>query len=133
MEQNPSSVEPTPSQASPEVTKVASPVVPPVLHFDPKDVEAHKFIAALSYLGVLVFVPLLLKRDSAFVRAHSAQGVLLLAVWMVALFVVWFPVFGWLVGVALFFVQLFALVSCLQGTFWEVPFIGVYRKKLQLD
>jgi uncharacterized membrane protein len=121
--------------AMPPATPAPVPIIPtaPAPQFDPKDVEAHKFVAALSYLGILVFIPLLLKRDSAFVRMHSAQGVLMLVVWMIAIFLIWIPIIGWLIGIALALAQLIALITCLQGGFWEVPVVGVHRKKLQLD
>lgn len=130
-----SSAAPPATPVMPPSLPIAAPPVstPPPPTFDPKDVERHKFVAALSYLGILVFVPLLLKRDSAFARMHSAQGVLLLVTWMIALFFIWIPLVGWLIGVALVLTQLFALISCLQGRFWEAPIVGVHRKKLQLD
>lgn len=148
MEQNPSS-EPVRSEAPLAPAPYGSEPVPPMPTsgaptasptsastasiFQAKDVELHKYLAALSYLGILVFVPLLLKRESAFCRMHSAQGILLLAAWMVLIFFVWIPVVGWLLGIGLFLAHIGAFISCLQGSFWEVPFIGAYRKKLQLD
>ena len=135
MEQNPSSPEMTPSSASTSTSNPASAPVStsPALASNPTDNEAYKFVAALSYLGILVFVPLMLKRDPAFVRKHSAQGVLLLATWMIALFLIWIPVIGWILGIGLALAHLFAFLKCLQGEFWEVPFIGQYRQKLLLD
>jgi hypothetical protein len=88
------------SPVTPVSAPASAPVIPPAPapQFAAKDVEAHKFVAALSYLGILVFVPLLLKRDSAFARMHSAQGILMLVVWMVAIFLIWIPLIGWLIG-----------------------------------
>ena len=130
MEQNPSSAEALPPLP---VVPTSNPVAPTPATFNPTDSETHKFVAALSYLSVLVFVPRLLKRDSSFARKHSAQGVLLLAAWMIALFFVWIPFIGWILGVALGLMHLFAFLKCLQGEFWEIPFIGHYRQKLLLD
>lgn len=141
MEQTPSepiapqtpSVSPVSSQSSAPVTPTPVMTQSSIPSFETKDIEAHKFVAALSYLGILVFVPLLLKRDSSFARAHSAQGVLMLAAWMVAIFLVWIPLIGWLIGIGLALAQLVAFVSCLQGSFWEIPVLGAHRKKLHLD
>lgn len=130
MEQNPSSPTPEMAPVQPMMTPPPLAVVSPS---HSTDTETHKFVAALSYLGVLVFVPLMLKRDSAFSRKHSAQGVLLLVTWMIALFLIWIPVIGWILGIALALAHLFAFLKCLQGEFWEVPFIGHYRSKLLLD
>lgn len=46
--------------------------------FDSKDIEENKYISLLAYLGVLVFVPMFVKKDSKFTRFHSNQGLLLL-------------------------------------------------------
>ncbi len=46
--------------------------------FDSKDIEDNKYISLLSYLGVLVFVPMFVKKDSKFARFHSNQGLVFL-------------------------------------------------------
>lgn len=118
------------------VTPFAEPKLPPPpkpSEFSSEDVETNKYVAALSYLGILVFIPLFLKRDSAYARKHSAQGTLLLIVWMIGMIVFWIPLIGWALGVFLIVVDIIALARCLQGEFWEIPVIGEYRKKLGLD
>ncbi|MBP7134071.1 hypothetical protein KBA73_02540 [Patescibacteria group bacterium] len=137
MEQYPSSEVPTQEPPRDESTNQAP--VPPVVtikteyQFDPKEVERLKYIAALSYLGILVFIPLFLRRESKFVRLHAAQGVLLLAAWMVGMVVFWIPLIGWLLGIFLLVANIVVLLKCLQGEFWEIPFLGEYRSRLGLD
>ena len=46
--------------------------------FSPRDVRAHRTMAALSYLGVLWAIPFFFTRSSRFVRFHLGQGLLLL-------------------------------------------------------
>ena len=46
--------------------------------FDPKDIEQNKVMALLSYLGILVLVPLLAAKESKFARYHAGQGLNLL-------------------------------------------------------
>ena len=46
--------------------------------FSPRDVRAHRTMAALSYLGVLWAIPFFFARSSRFVRFHLGQGLLLL-------------------------------------------------------
>ncbi len=46
--------------------------------YDKTDVEANKVMALLSYLGILVLVPIFAAKHSAYVRFHANQGVVLL-------------------------------------------------------
>ncbi len=137
MEQYPSTE--APSQEPPRDESTNQTSVPPVVtiktdhHFDPKEVEQLKYIAALSYLGILVFIPLFLRRESKFVRMHAAQGVLLLAAWMIGMVVFWIPLIGWLLGIFLLLGNIVSFLKCLQGEFWEIPFLGEYRARLGLD
>lgn len=45
--------------------------------YDAMDVENNKFLAVCSYLGALVFLPLLIRRESPFTRFHANQGLLI--------------------------------------------------------
>jgi uncharacterized membrane protein len=54
------------------------------------------------------------------------------AAFMLACFVIWIPIIGWLVGAALAIFNLVAFVKCLMGEFWEIPLIGEQRKKINL-
>lgn len=46
--------------------------------FDPGDIEQNKVMALLSYLGILVLVPLLAAKELRFARFHANQGLVLL-------------------------------------------------------
>lgn len=115
------------SQSS-EAPKMATPVT----HFDAKDIEDNKFVAALSYVSILVFIPLILKKDSKYAYEHAKQGLMIFIAGLIGSFVFWIPVIGWILGLALFIVDVIALVKCLQGEFWEVPGIGPLRNKFNL-
>ena len=45
--------------------------------YDPQDIEKNKFMAILSYLGILVIVPILAAKESKFARFHANQGLIL--------------------------------------------------------
>lgn len=45
--------------------------------WDDRDVEDNKFLAIFSYLGVLVFLPLLIRRESPYIRFHGNQGLII--------------------------------------------------------
>lgn len=100
--------------------------------FDPKDVEDHKMMAALSYVGILFLIPLLAMKQSRFAQEHAKQGLILFIVWIVGSFVFWFPLIGWAAALVVFVVDVMAFVKCLQGEFWEIPAIGRYRSKVNL-
>ena len=104
----------------------------PVMHFDSKDIEDNKLVAALSYVGILVFVPLLLKKDSKYAYEHAKQGLMVFIAGLVGSFVFWIPLIGWALAILLFVVDIIALVKCLQGEFWEIPYIGKLRGSFNL-
>ena len=88
-----------------------------------------KLLAALSYFGVLCFVPLILNKDDEVVAFHAKQG-LVLWVWaMAAFFVLYVPGLGRLLfqvssfGVPAY--SLVGLVSVLLNKQWKLP--GVYE------
>lgn len=100
--------------------------------FDPKDVEENKLIGALSYIWILFLIPLLTKKDSKFCKEHAKQGLVLFIVWIVASLVIWFPILGQLLGLAILIVNIIAFIKALQGEFWEIPLIGPLRNKFNL-
>ena len=75
--------EPAPQYVQPPVAP-QPPAYPRPPVYDPQpvqgdsDAEGHKFKAALSYLGILVLIPILADKDSAFSRYHANQGLILL-------------------------------------------------------
>ncbi|MSR85150.1 hypothetical protein EXS71_01795 [Candidatus Uhrbacteria bacterium] len=104
----------------------------PVLQFDPKDVADNKAVAALSYLWILVFIPLFLKKDSKYAQEHAKQGLIMFIAFIVGWLVFWIPVIGWLLWLVLAIADLYALVCAIQGKFWEVPLLGALRNKFNL-
>jgi len=101
-------------------------------HFDAKDVEDHRVLAALSYISVLFLVPMFGARKSRFAQEHAKQGLLLFLVWTLGWFVFWIPFAGWLAMVAVFCANLIAIVKCINGEFWEIPVLGHLRSKIKL-
>jgi hypothetical protein len=51
-----------------------------VLVFDPEDIKQNKIIACLSYLPLLVFIPIFIYHKSQFARRHANQGLILLII-----------------------------------------------------
>ncbi len=105
-------------------------------NYSPSDIEDNKAIAALSYLGLLVLIPLLAKKDSPFAQFHAKQGLVLLIAWVIIGFVSWIPFVGWAVGILgaifLFILFIMGLVNALSGQVNELPLIGQYAKNFNL-
>jgi len=93
------------------------------------DIQENKVMAALSYLGILVLIPLLAKKDSKFAQFHAKQGLVFLIVWVIGWFLLFIPIIGWLLWVAIWILDIVALVQALMGKYWEVPVIGSIAKK----
>lgn len=110
--------------------------------FDPDDIAKNKGLAALSYLTVLVLVPLLAAKDSKYARFHANQGLVLLLV-EVAYFIVCvilnliksfvpllnipFSIVTTLLEIALCVLIILGIVNAVQGKAKELPVIGGIR------
>lgn len=95
---------------------------------DAKDVQENKLWAMLSYFGILVLIPLLLKRDSKFTQFHAKQGLILL----IGEFFVWIPLFGWILGVVIFVLWIMGIVRALSGEMKPLPIVGELAAKLNI-
>jgi uncharacterized membrane protein len=95
-----------------------------------------KVFAALSYLWILVLVPLLIKRDREFVQYHARQGLVLFIVELVLSVVSMIPILGWIVGflgwIAVIILSVLGIVAALAGRYWEMPILSSYAKKINL-
>ncbi len=104
--------------------------------FTAEDIQDNKVIAALSYLGLLLLVPLLAKKDSPFCQFHAKQGLVLLIAWVIIGAVSVIPILGWIVGIIgslfLFVCFIMGLVNALSGQASELPLIGQYSSLFNL-
>lgn len=89
------------------------------------DIDENKLLAALSYVGVLVLVPLLVRRNDEFVRWHAKQGLVILAGLILALLAAsWYPPAGNVLFLVLIILDVIALVQALLGRKWRIPVVG---------
>lgn len=94
------------------------------VEYTPEEVEDGKTLAAIGYLWLLFFIPLVVKPRNRFCRAHGKQAmVLFIAGALISTFSCFItPLFGGgLLGLLIFVVQIVALVKTLQGEFWKIP------------
>jgi uncharacterized membrane protein len=96
------------------------------------DVEENRQVAALSYIWVLVLIPLLTKRDSEFAQFHAKQGLILFIIEILAGFVFWSPIVGQLIALGLLIVAIVGAVKSLNGNWWKIPYIYEWSKKIKL-
>ncbi len=115
--------------------------------FDPKDIEQNKVMALLSYLGILVLVPLFAAKESKFARFHAGQGLNLLialVAWeivhrvLMAVFRAILLPDAWriysllgtilsLVYIVFTILAIIGIVNALNGKAKELPVVGKYK------
>lgn len=103
--------------------------------FTPEEVEEGKALAAIGYLWILFFIPLVVKPQNRFCRAHGKQAmVLFIAGALISTFSCFIsPLFGGgLLGLLIFVIQIVALVKTLQGDFWKIPGAWDLASKINL-
>jgi uncharacterized membrane protein len=95
-----------------------------------EDIEENKLNAVLSYLGILIIVPLVSEdaKKSPYAKFHLNQGLVLLIA-SVAISMIWVvPILGWILGffggIVLFVLWLMGIISALQGEMKRVPLLG---------
>jgi len=96
----------------------------PEPEYSAEEVEDGKALAAIGYLWMLFFIPLVAKPENRFCRAHGKQAmVLFIAAAVIAPLSCLAGPFGGagLLGIVIFIVQIVALVKTLQGQFWKIP------------
>ena len=98
-----------------------------------QDVQDGKGLAWLSYLGILLLIPLLAKKDNKFCKYHAKQGLVLLIAEIIVSIVFVIPILGWIVGVlGYIFVWIMAIMGIIQsatGKYWKMPLLGGFAEK----
>ncbi|MFA6130929.1 MAG: DUF4870 domain-containing protein [Patescibacteria group bacterium] len=103
------------------------------------DVEEHKVVAAIGYLFILCFIPLLLAKDSPYAQFHGKQALALFIIdIIVSIFVGafgWFPIIGWLLALvlplALLVLSIVGFIKAYQGERWNMPLVSELAKMLK--
>ena len=100
---------------------------------DLTDLDDNRLYAAMSYLLVLVLVPLLTRKNDSFVNFHARQGLIMLLAIILALVInAWNGAVGSVFFVVLMLLDVVALVMALQGRKWKIPFIGNLAEKIRI-
>ena len=91
-------------------------------------------MAILAYLGILIIVPFLTDaKNDPFVKFHLKQGLVLIVLEVISLFVNVVPILGWIVGFLLWLAILILIVTgvinAASGKMKELPLIGHFASK----
>lgn len=102
-----------------------------------RDINNNRFYAAISYLWILCFVPVIWRRRSEFAMHHARQGLVLLIIEFFGMLIKWFiPFFGYFaamfLGLLIVILILYGIVNALNGKYWEMPVIGRYARKIKI-
>ena len=91
-------------------------------------------MAALSYLGILALVPMVVSGRDPYVGFHARQGVVLWIWEVLAVFSLALPVVGKIFfqtsSLLCFILSVAGLVSVLLGRAWKFPVVGDLAQKL---
>lgn len=133
---------PQQAPASPATSPTSAPTPVAESGFDAKDIEQNKVMAILSYLGILVLIPILGAKESPYARFHANQGLILCIA--AILYSIAYSILSsiilaiswrlyWLVSILGFAGLVFAvlcvlgIINAANGQAKELPFIGKYR------
>ncbi len=107
-----------------------------------EDIEKNKVMAALSYLGILVLIPIFAAKDSKFARYHANQGLVLFIVEVLysAVYKVFSNVIlaiSWnlyfivrilgIVNILFLVLVIIGIVNAVNGRAKELPVIGKFK------
>lgn len=95
-----------------------------------------KVLAVLSYLWILLVIPLVYRKSDGYVNYHMKQGLGLLFLWVILPFLLWIPVVGWVLGLVDLALVLILLVigfdRAALGKERALPVIGKYCERITL-
>ncbi|WMJ22174.1 hypothetical protein RBG61_09200 [Paludicola sp. MB14-C6] len=100
--------------------------------FTQQDIQATKGLACLSYLGILLLIPLLVNKNSAFTKYHVNQGLILLIIEAITIGLAFvlglIPFVGafilWVLRIAIIALAVIGIVNCVEGFAKPLPVIG---------
>lgn len=100
------------------------------------EVQEGKFFAAVGYISLLCFVPLVLKKGNRFAQFHGKQALVLFILEIAASILKAIPALGDVVFTLAFVVlgilSLVGVVRVLMGEYWEMPVVHEVASKISL-
>ena len=100
------------------------------------EIQDAKFFAAVGYLSLLCFVPLLLKRQNKFAQFHGKQALVLFILELAASILKIVPILGDLVFTVAFVVfgilSIVGIMKVLMEEYWEMPVVFDIADRISL-
>ena len=90
-------------------------------------------MAILSYISILVLIPIFAAKNSKFARFHANQGLVLLITAIILSIIgnilsrIHLGFISWILDVLVFVFAIIGIINAAQGKAKELPFIGKYR------
>ncbi len=86
--------------------------------------------AALSYLWILSIIFYVIKKDDEFVKFHAKQGMVLLAVEIVAMFLFFLGPIPVLINLVVFVLMVIGAIKAYQGEKYRIPVVADLADKI---
>lgn len=100
-------------------------------NFTPEEMEEKKVMAILSYIGFLVIIPILQAKDSAYVRHHINQGIVLIGICFALNLLAFIPGIGFIIGIVASVVLIggagFNIFNIVNGKVLKVPVLSNFE------
>jgi fumarate reductase subunit D len=93
-----------------------------------------KIFAVLAYLSILCIIPLLFKKENAFVLAHSKQG-LVIFLGEVGIFILHIALGPWILRLGMFVLlglSFVGIIAVLRGDYLKFPLITTIAEQITL-
>lgn len=93
-----------------------------------------KIFALLAYLSILCIIPLLFKKDNAFVLSHGKQG-LVIFIGQVGIFIIHIVLGQWVLRIGMFILLLLSfigIIEVLRGREINLPVVSGIAEKITL-
>ena len=101
-----------------------------------KQASDNKVMALLSYLGILVLIPLLTAKEDKFVRFHAKQGLVLLVAVIAVNMIGIIPFLGQPIAfvgdLACLVLTVMGIINVLNGEEKPLPLIGQFADKFNI-
>lgn len=105
-------------------------------NFDLEDINKNRYVACISYVSLLFILPLLIVRDSPFVKEHAKQGMVLFLFEVISTIIYYFPIFGKFLGslilIVCFVFSVIGFLVALTGGFIAFPVIYDLAKEIKI-
>jgi len=89
-----------------------------------RKVNGVTILAILSYLYILVLIPIIFGSKKPFIQYHTRQGMALLVLWVVFAFSFFVPILPWIVGLYILVCIVVGIINVVTGHERELPLIG---------